>query len=211
MWVNSLVLKPNSFILRLQGIQRSYMWTIPNIITIVRVLLIPVFVLVYFLDWKWAHQAGAFIFWFAAITDWVDGYLARKLNQTTAFGAFLDPVADKLIVAAALLLITHSYETAWITVPAILLMSREIYISALREWMGQQGKQDLVKVSFIGKSKTTAQMLALIGLLSEMEYFMGIQIYWVSLGYIFLYFAAILSFWSMLVYTKAAWDDQKNA
>jgi CDP-diacylglycerol--glycerol-3-phosphate 3-phosphatidyltransferase len=187
------------------------MWTIPNIITIVRVLLIPVFVLVYFLDWKWAHQAGAFIFWFAAITDWVDGYLARKLNQSTAFGAFLDPVADKLIVAAALLLITHSYETPWITVPAILLMSREIYISALREWMGQRGKQDLVKVSFIGKSKTTAQMLALIGLLSEMEYFMGIQIYWVSLGYIFLYFAAILSFWSMLVYTKAAWDDQKNA
>ena len=187
------------------------MWTIPNIITMVRVLLIPVFVFVYFLDWKWAHQAAAFIFWFAAITDWFDGYLARKLNQTTAFGAFLDPVADKLIVAAALLLITHSYQTPWITVPAILLMSREIYISALREWMGQQGKQDLVKVSFIGKSKTMAQMLALIGLLSEMEYFMGIQIYWVSLGYILLYFAAVLSFWSMVVYTKAAWDDQKNA
>jgi CDP-diacylglycerol--glycerol-3-phosphate 3-phosphatidyltransferase len=187
------------------------MWTIPNIITMVRVLLIPVFVFVYFLDWKWAHPAGAFIFWFAAITDWFDGYLARKLNQTTAFGAFLDPVADKLIVAAALLLITHSYQTPWITVPAILLMSREIYISALREWMGQQGKQDLVKVSFIGKSKTMAQMLALIGLLSEMEYFMDIQIYWVSLGYILLYFAAILSFWSMVVYTKAAWDDQKNA
>lgn len=187
------------------------MWTIPNIITLVRVMLIPVFVVVYFLDWKWAHQAGAFIFWFAAITDWVDGYLARKLNQTTAFGAFLDPVADKLIVAAALLLITHSYDDLWITIPAILLMSREIYISALREWMGQQGKQDLVKVSFSGKAKTTAQMLALIGLLSEMEYFMGVQIYWVSLGYILLYIAAILSFWSMLVYTKAAWDDQKNA
>jgi CDP-diacylglycerol--glycerol-3-phosphate 3-phosphatidyltransferase len=109
------------------------------------------------------------------------------------------------------LLITQSYETPWITIPAILLMSREIYISALREWMGQQGKQDLVKVSFIGKAKTTAQMLALIGLLSDMEYFMGIQIYWVSLGYILLYFAAVLSFWSMVVYTKAAWDDQKNA
>jgi CDP-diacylglycerol--glycerol-3-phosphate 3-phosphatidyltransferase len=187
------------------------MWTIPNIITIVRVMLIPVFVVVYFLDWKWAHQAGAFIFWFAAITDWFDGYLARKLNQTTAFGAFLDPVADKLIVAAALLLITQSYDTVWITIPAILLMSREIYISALREWMGQQGKQDLVKVSFAGKAKTMAQMLALIGLLSEMEYFMGIRIYWVSLGYILLYFAAILSFWSMLVYTKAAWDDQKTS
>lgn len=187
------------------------MWTIPNIITIIRVLLIPVFVIVYFLDWKWAHQAGAFIFWFAAITDWFDGYLARKLNQTSAFGAFLDPVADKLIVAAALLLITQSYDTVWITIPAVLLMSREIYISALREWMGQQGKQDLVKVSFAGKAKTMAQMLALIGLLSELEYFMGIRIYWVSLGYILLYFAAMLSFWSMLVYTKAAWDDQKKS
>ena len=187
------------------------MWTIPNIITIVRVLLIPVFVIVYFLDWKWAHQAGAFIFWLAAITDWFDGYLARKLEQTTAFGAFLDPVADKLIVAAALLLITHSYASVWITMPAILLMSREVYISALREWMGQKGKQDLVKVSLTGKAKTMAQMLALIGLLSELEYFMGVQIYWVSLGYILLYFAAVLSFWSMVVYTKAAWDDQRNS
>jgi CDP-diacylglycerol--glycerol-3-phosphate 3-phosphatidyltransferase len=186
------------------------MWTIPNIITLFRVMLIPVFVMVFFLDWKWAHQAAAFIFWFAAITDWIDGYLARKLNQTTAFGAFLDPVADKLIVAAALLLITHSYASIWITIPAILLLAREVYISALREWMAQQGKRDIVKVSFTGKAKTTAQMLALIGLLSDMEYFMEIRIYWVSLGYILLYVAAVLSFWSMIVYTKAAWQDQAN-
>ena len=185
------------------------MWTIPNIITIIRVLLIPVFVVVYFLDWKWAHQAGAFIFWFAAITDWFDGYLARKLQQSTAFGAFLDPVADKLIVATALLMITHTYASVWITIPAILLLAREVYISALREWMGQQGKQDLVKVSFTGKAKTMAQMLALIGLLSELEYFMGIPIYWVSLGYGLLYLAAILSLWSMVIYTIAAWKDLK--
>lgn len=185
------------------------MWTIPNIITVVRVLLIPVFVVVYFLDWKWAHQAAAFVFWFAAITDWFDGYLARKLEQTTAFGAFLDPVADKLIVATALILITHSYATVWITIPAIVLLAREVYISALREWMGQQGKQDLVKVSFMGKAKTMAQMLALIGLLSELEFFMGVQIYWVSLGYILLYFAAVLSLWSMVTYTLAAWKDLK--
>lgn len=170
-------------------------------------LLIPVFVVVYYLDWKWAHQAGAFIFWLAAITDWFDGYLARKLEQTTAFGAFLDPVADKLIVAAALFMIAHTYSTPWITIPAILLMSREIYVSALREWMGQQGKSDIVQVSFIGKAKTMAQMLALIGLLSELEVFMGIPIYWVSLGYGLLYFAAILSVWSMLTYTFAAWKD----
>ncbi|GAC12996.1 CDP-diacylglycerol--glycerol-3-phosphate 3-phosphatidyltransferase [Aliiglaciecola lipolytica] len=183
------------------------MWTIPNIITMLRVLLIPVFVVVYFLDWEWARQAGAFIFWFAAITDWFDGYLARKLKQSTAFGAFLDPVADKLIVAAALLMITHSYNTVWITIPAILLMSREVYISALREWMGQQGKSDIVAVSFLGKAKTMAQMLALIGLLSEMDYFMGYPIYWVKLGYVLLYFSAILSAWSMVSYTVAAWKS----
>ncbi len=187
------------------------MWTIPNIITVIRVLLIPVFVVVYFLEWEWAHQAAAFIFGFAAVTDWFDGYLARKLNQTTAFGAFLDPVADKLIVAAALILITHSYASMWITIPAVLLMFREIYISALREWMGQQGKRNLVKVNFTGKAKTTAQMLALIGLLSELEYFMGYPIYWVTLGYILLYIAALLSFWSMVEYTVAAWKDQAKS
>lgn len=183
------------------------MWTIPNIITMMRVLLIPVFLVVYYLDWKWAHQAGAFIFWLAAITDWFDGYLARKLKQSTAFGAFLDPVADKLIVAAALLMITQTYNSIYITVPAILLMSREIYVSALREWMGSQGKSDTVKVSFMGKAKTMAQMLALIGLLSGLEVFMGVTIYWVTLGYILLYFAALLSVWSMVTYTIAAWKD----
>lgn len=186
------------------------MWTIPNIITMFRVLLIPVFVVVYFLDWRWAHEAGAFIFWFAAITDWFDGYLARKLKQSTPFGAFLDPVADKLIVAAALLMVTHTYASVWITVPAIALLMREIYVSALREWMGQHGGTAAVKVSFIGKSKTTAQMLALIGLLSGLEVFMGIPIYWVTLGKILLYFSAVLSVWSMLVYTKAAWTQLKQ-
>jgi CDP-diacylglycerol--glycerol-3-phosphate 3-phosphatidyltransferase len=183
------------------------MWTIPNIITMFRVILIPVFVCVYFLDWRWAHQAGAFIFWLAAITDWIDGYLARKLKQSTPFGAFLDPVADKLIVAAALLMVTHSYASVWITVPAIALLMREIYVSALREWMGQHGSSAAVQVSFIGKSKTMAQMLALIGLLSGLEEFMGIPIYWVTIGTILLYFSAVLSVWSMVVYTKAAWKQ----
>lgn len=167
-------------------------------------MLIPVFVTVYFLDWKWAHEAGAFIFWLAAITDWFDGYLARKLQQSSPFGAFLDPVADKLIVAAALLMITHEYASVWITIPAIVLLMREIYISALREWMSTVGASDSVKVSFIGKAKTTAQMLALIGLLSGLEYFMGFPIYWVTLGTILLYVAAVLSLWSMVVYSVAA-------
>lgn len=176
------------------------MFTIPNMLTFFRVLLIPVFVVVYFLDWKWAHQAGAFIFWLAAITDWFDGYLARKLQQTTSFGAFLDPVADKLIVAAALLMITHTYNTLWITIPAILLMSREIFVSALREWMASHGESDTVKVSFWGKAKTTAQMLALIGLLSELE-----MLYWVTLGYVLLYISTVLSVYSMAQYVMAAW------
>ena len=187
------------------------MWTVPNLITLFRVVLIPVFVAIYFLDWRWAKEAGAFVFWLAAITDWFDGYLARKLKQSTPFGAFLDPVADKLIVATALLMITHTYASLWITIPAILLMVREIYISALREWMAQQGYSDTVKVSFIGKAKTMAQMLALIGLLSGLETFMGFPIYWVTLGHILLYIAAVLSVWSMLVYTSAAWKHISGA
>lgn len=175
------------------------MLNIPNMLTMFRMLLIPVFVTVYFLDWKWAHQAGAFLFWLAAITDWFDGYLARKLKQSTSFGAFLDPVADKLIVAAALLMITHTYDTLWITVPAILLMSREIFVSALREWMSQQGQSDTVKVSTWGKAKTMCQMLALIGLLSDLE-----VLYWVTLGYIMLYIATALSVYSMMQYLSAA-------
>ena len=136
------------------------MWTVPNCITLFRVILIPVFVVVYFLDWRWAHEAGAFIFWLAAITDWFDGYLARKLQQSTPFGAFLDPVADKLIVGAALLMITHSYANLWITLPSIALLVREIYVSALREWMGSNGVRDAVKVSFIGKAKWQKIMMA---------------------------------------------------
>ncbi|UAA37289.1 CDP-diacylglycerol--glycerol-3-phosphate 3-phosphatidyltransferase [Paraneptunicella aestuarii] len=184
------------------------MLNIPNMLTIMRVMLIPVFVVVYYIDWKWAHQLAAFIFWFAAVTDWFDGYLARKLGQSTPFGAFLDPVADKLIVAAALLMITHTYATPWITIPAVLLMAREIFVSALREWMATNGQSDTVKVSFWGKAKTMAQMLALIGLLSELEILaigdLEIPIYWVSLGYILLYIATVLSVFSMMQYFIAA-------
>ncbi|MET1218419.1 MAG: CDP-diacylglycerol--glycerol-3-phosphate 3-phosphatidyltransferase [Glaciecola sp.] len=183
------------------------MYTIPNLLTMFRVALIPVFVLVYFAHYQYAHELGAFVFWLAAITDWFDGYLARKLQQSSAFGAFLDPVADKLIVATALLMITHTYNNLWITIPAIILLTREVYVSSLREWMGQQGLSANVKVSFIGKLKTTAQMLALIGLLSGLESFMGWPLYWVTLGYILLYVATVLSLWSMLIYTRAAWPE----
>lgn len=185
-------------------------WTVPNVVTFFRVALIPVFVSVYFLEWEWANELSAFIFWFAAITDWFDGYLARKLKQTSAFGAFLDPVADKLIVAAALLMVTHMYSSAMIAIPAIIILMREIYVSALRELMSQQGRSDDVKVNFIGKAKTMTQMLALIGLLSGLDSFMGFPIYWVFLGKVLLWIAAILSVWSMLIYSAAAWKTLKT-
>lgn len=185
-------------------------WTVPNCITLFRVLIIPIFVAVYFLDWRWARETTAFIFCLAAITDWIDGYLARKLKQSSAFGAFLDPVADKLIVAAALIMVTHTFSSVWITIPAIVVMMREIFVSALREWMGQYGISDAVKVSFIGKVKTTAQMLALIGLLSGLEVFMGVPIYWVTLGKILLWISAVLAIWSMVLYASSAWKAARE-
>ena len=181
------------------------MWTIPNIITMLRVLLIPVFVVVYFLDWEWARQAGAFIFWFAAITDWFDGYLARKLNQTTPLGAFLDPVADKLIVSVALVLLVEHFSAIWLTIPASIIVGREIVISALREWMAELGKRANIAVSYIGKVKTALQMISITILLAAD----GVPLF-TNAGLVSLYLAAVLTIWSMLVYLKAAWPELKG-
>lgn len=180
-------------------------WTVPNYVTFTRLLLVPLFVAIFFMDFPFARELSTLIFCIAAITDWLDGYLARKLQQTSPFGAFLDPVADKLIVAAALLIIAHDYESITITLAAIIMLCREIYISALREWMAKIGYSDLVKVGWIGKVKTTTQMIALIGLLSGLEYFFDVRIYWVTLGTYVLYVSAFLSLWSMFGYTKASW------
>lgn len=186
------------------------MMTIPNMLTLFRVALIPFFVTIYFSGIQYAHELAAFVFWFAAITDWFDGYLARKLQQSSPFGAFLDPVADKLIVTVALIMITHTYASLWITIPAMVILAREIFVSALRDWMSQKGATDKVKVSMLGKLKTTAQMLALIGLLSGLESFMGIPLYWVTLGCGLLYVAAILSVWSMWEYARAGWSTLRQ-
>ncbi|EKE78003.1 CDP-diacylglycerol--glycerol-3-phosphate 3-phosphatidyltransferase [Gallaecimonas xiamenensis] len=174
--------------------------TIPNLLTLFRLLLIPIFLVVFYLPYFWAHYAAAFVFWLAAITDWLDGYLARKLQQSTPFGAFLDPVADKVMVTAALVLIVQHFQSLWITVPAVIMISREIVISALREWMAELGKRSHVAVSWIGKVKTTAQMLALIGLVSGWQPF-------VFLGMPLLYVAVVLTLWSMISYLAAAWKD----
>jgi CDP-diacylglycerol--glycerol-3-phosphate 3-phosphatidyltransferase len=177
---------------------------IPNILTLLRVVLIPVLVVVVYLPYQWSGLAAATIFTLAAVTVWVDGYLARKLNQATEFGAFLDPVADKLMVAVALVLLLEQYPAAWFTLPTAVIIGREIVISALREWMAEIGKRTSVAVSYIGKFKTTTQMIAIILLLAKTSFHNpAIEL----IGFVALYLAAVLTIWSMFVYLKAAWKD----
>ena len=138
----------------------------------------------------------------AALTDWFDGYLARKLGQSSPFGAFLDPVADKLIVAVALVMLVQANPKWWFVIPAAVIVGREIAISALREWMAEIGERTQVAVSFIGKIKTTAQMIALLLLLYRQPLW-GFPTN--EVGVLLLYVAAILTLWSMVMYLKAAW------
>ena len=136
-------------------------WTIPNILTVLRIALIPVFVLVFYLPYSWSHVATTALFGLAALTDWFDGYLARRLQQTSPFGAFLDPVADKLIVAVALIMLVQTNPTMWFVVPAAVIVGREIAISALREWMAELGARAAVAVSLVGKFKTSTSKAVL--------------------------------------------------
>ena len=182
------------------------MWNLPNLLTLLRVILIPVLVAVYYLPFQWAGLAAAVMFALASITDWFDGYLARKMNLMTPFGAFLDPVADKLIVAVALVVLVERYGNVWLTFAATVIIGREIVISALREWMAELGKRASVAVSFIGKVKTLMQMVAITGLLGVVP---GTQLAVVAQG--LLYIAAILTLWSMLVYLRAAWPYMSGA
>lgn len=177
---------------------------IPNIITASRISLIPIFVLVFYLPWQFHYLASAIIFGIAAITDWLDGYLARKLKQTSSLGEFLDPVADKLLIVVALVLLVEHYATPYIALPAAVIVGREIVISALREWMAELGKRAHVSVSFLGKLKTVSQMVAIIFLLARKP---DLDDIWVRLGYILLYISAILTLWSMVIYLRAAWTD----
>jgi len=177
-------------------------WTIPNILTFLRIALIPVFVVAHYLPYAWSHVATTALFGLAALTDWFDGYLARKLEQTSPFGAFLDPVADKLIVAVALILLVQTNPTFLFVIPAAVIVGREIAISALREWMAEIGERTQVSVSFIGKIKTTAQMTALLLLLYRQPLW-GFPTN--EVGVLLLYVAAILTLWSMVIYLKAAW------
>lgn len=174
--------------------------SLPNLLTLLRIGLIPVFIVVFYAG---ANIAAAVIFAIASITDGLDGYLARRLGQISSFGAFLDPVADKLLVAATLLLLVGAKDIEYITIPAIIIVGREIVISALREWMAELGKRASVTVSYIGKVKTVVQMLALVFLLA----YAPNESWWGVLGFILLYLAAILTIWSMVVYLTIAWPE----
>ncbi|NVK30712.1 MAG: CDP-diacylglycerol--glycerol-3-phosphate 3-phosphatidyltransferase [Gammaproteobacteria bacterium] len=181
--------------------------TLPTMLTLARVIAIPFLVAIYFWAGKWAGEVAAAIFIAAAITDWLDGYLARKLDQSSAFGAFLDPVADKLIVAAALVLAAHHYQNIVISVCAVVIIGREITISALREWMAELGARGVVAVSWWGKWKTTAQMIALPCLLWEQDLF-GLPTR--QIGEITLVIATVLTLISMTNYLKAAYLTVDN-
>ncbi len=145
-------------------------WTLPNILTLLRIVLIPVLVIVFFMHSRYSYQLSAAIFGLAAITDWLDGYFARRLKQLSVFGAFLDPVADKLMVAVALVLLVQDNPTALFAVPASIIICREIAISALREWMSEIGERTRVAVSVIGKIKTITQMVAILLLLYKVPH-----------------------------------------
>lgn len=204
-------------------------FNLPNNLTIARILMIPLFVAIAY--WPPAMGIGmpaisdnviakvgmsefsnsllrhlllTSVFILAAITDWLDGYFARKLNVTSAFGRFLDPVADKLMVAAALIILVQWHPNIIMAIAAIVIISREIAVSALREWMAELGKSTSVAVSYVGKLKTTFQMVAITVLLLNWE---SLE----TIGYALMVAAVVLTLWSMMIYLKAAWPYLKQS
>lgn len=176
--------------------------TLPTAITLFRVALIPLFVVVFYLPFSWTNVAATSIFFVASVSDWVDGYLARIMKQESSFGAFLDPVADKLMVVVIIILLVEAHPSIYIALPAVIIVAREISISALREWMAQLGSSTTLQVSFIGKAKTVAQMLAL-GFMIFSEPLMGLPIF--DIGLLLFYWAAFLTILSMIIYLRSAW------
>jgi CDP-diacylglycerol--glycerol-3-phosphate 3-phosphatidyltransferase len=185
------------------------MINLPTSLTLLRVGLIPLLVVVFYLPWNGHYVAAAGIFALAGVTDWADGYLARRLGQETRFGAFLDPVADKLIVVVALVVLLQRQATPEFALPTMIIIGRELVISALREWMAELGQRARVAVSGIGKVKTTLQMVAITGLLVFDGDGSFPQLNQIALG--LLYGAALLTLWSMAIYMRAAWPEMLRA
>ncbi len=177
---------------------------IPNTLTLLRILSIPVLAVVFYLPYEWSNVAATVIFTLAGFTDLLDGYLARRLGQTSVFGAFLDPVADKLMVSCALVLLVQANPQPLLALAAAIIIGREIAVSALREFMAELGQRSRVAVVMAGKIKTVIQMIA-IGMLLFKDPFLGLPIY--TIGHSLLMLAALLTLWSMLVYLRSAWPS----
>lgn len=175
---------------------------LPNTLTLMRIAMIPIFVVVFYLPFHWSNLLACLIFAIAALTDMLDGYLARKLDQISRLGAFLDPVADKLMVAVVLVLLVQHKPVLYLALPAAVIIGREITVSALREWMAELGARSKVAVSIFGKVKTVTQMIALT-LLVYRKPLHGIPVY--DIGLLMLYIAVILTLWSMFEYLYSAW------
>jgi CDP-diacylglycerol--glycerol-3-phosphate 3-phosphatidyltransferase len=183
-------------------------WNLPNTLTWLRILMIPGVVILFYLPIWWAHPAAGVGFALAGITDSLDGYFARKLGLTSRLGAFLDPVADKLIVAAALVLIVSVDPRWFIAIMASVIIGREIAVSALREWMAEIGARSRIKVSMLGKYKTIMQIFGLSMMLFRHD-LLGIPIYELGLGLTAI--AAVLTLWSMILYLRLAWPELRDS
>ncbi len=205
-----------------QGAKRQSHWNLPNTLTWLRISMIPaIFALFYLLPYPWADPAACAAFALAGITDSLDGYYARKLGLTSRLGAFLDPVADKLIVAAALVLIVSKDPRWFVVIVAAVIIGREIAVSALREWMAEIGARSRMKVTALAKYKTIMQIVGLsmllyrqdlFGILSMLLYrqdLFGIPTY--NLGLVLTAVAAVLTLWSMVQYLRLAWPELRGS
>ncbi|HEX4267221.1 MAG TPA: CDP-diacylglycerol--glycerol-3-phosphate 3-phosphatidyltransferase [Steroidobacteraceae bacterium] len=189
------------------ALDRPMLWNLPNTLTWLRIAAIPLIVLLFYAPYHWSDPAAGLLFVAAGITDSLDGYFARRLGQTSRLGAFLDPVADKLIVAVALVLLISKDTRALIVLTAVVIIGREITISALREWMAEIGARRKVAVSQLGKLKTVLQIVGLSMMLYRLSLF-GIPIY--RLGVVFTELAAAITLISMVAYLRAAWPELRR-
>jgi len=180
---------------------------LPILLTVLRMAMIPFFVIVYLLPGRWTHVIAAALFGLAAFTDWLDGYLARRLRQATRFGAFLDPVADKLMVVTAVLLLAVQHDNVYFTLPALVIIGRELVIAALREWMAEMNQRGVVAVTSLAKYKTGLQVAAVLVLILFPP---DSAFHWVLIGYVLLYAAAALTILSMLSYLRKAWPALRS-
>ena len=192
-----------------QGANGQSHWNLPNTLTWLRISMIPaILALFYLLPYPWADPAACAAFALAGITDSLDGYYARKLGQTSRLGAFLDPVADKLIVAAALVLIVSKDPRWFVVIVAVVIIGREIAVSALREWMAEIGARNRIKVTVLAKYKTIMQIVGLSMLLYRQNLF-GLPTY--KLGLVLTAVAAVLTLWSMIQYLRVAWPELRGS